>query len=513
MILAAAAAAALTPEPHAPRLLVRRGGAIVSIAPGGARRTLLESGRDVAYSPDGTLIAFVRNGDLWTANADGSGRRRLARTPDVAESGPAWLQDGKSIVYTANVGGRRQIRVFRLPTGPSRQVAGSGGEEWSPAVSRTGRLAFVSNRGGAPAVYVARADGSDAALFHPAPPPETTPTDTTPTGTTTPSPTEPAPPAGLRDLAWSPDGRRLAYTVAAPDGTTAVELDDGDTATALPDAARRPVWAPGGARIAFADAAGALHTVGIDGSGPRVLGRAEPLDWRVVPTGRVRYPDFVQQPPSGLTIIRSGAHWLLGFTSLVDNRGPGVLWLRGRRPGGSSVMDARQLLEVAGGSPRVVENAGRLRFTVAWPHFHWHYLAFDRYELQRVGDGSVAVRDRKEGFCLADHYGIARGVPHGPPRFLANCERFNRGAGYVEEGTSVGYTDRYPAFYEGQSLDLTRLAPGTYRLVHTVNPDFHLRELRYDDNSASLLIRLSRPDGRGAAPHVATLRTCRKERC
>jgi hypothetical protein len=176
-------------------------------------------------------------------------------------------------------------------------------------------------------------------------------------------------------------------------------------------------------------------------------------------------------------------------------------------------MPARQLLQVAGGWTRVVERAGELDFANAWPHFHWHFLAFDRYELRRAGSFDLVVRDHKEGFCLSDDYGGALGVPHGPPRFTDFCEQHRPQVRYVEEGASVGYTDRYPAFYEGQSLNVTTLPAGRYWLVHRANPDFHLRERRYDDDAASLLIQLAWPGGHAAAPVVTTLRTCGRERC
>ena len=57
------------------------------------------------------------------------------------------------------------------------------------------------------------------------------------------------------------------------------------------------------------------------------------------------------------------------------------------------------------------------------------------------------------------------------------------------EGTSVGYVDRYPAFFHGQELDVTRLPAGRYVLVHRANPDRTMRELRYSDNAASVLLR------------------------
>ncbi|HEX5247175.1 MAG TPA: hypothetical protein VFW41_08580 [Gaiellaceae bacterium] len=119
MIAAVAAVAAIRPEAHQARMLVQSGEDVVAIAPDGTRRRLLTGAGDAVYSPDGTLVAFSRDGDLWIANADGSGQRRLATTPRVSEWGPAWTPDGKALAYTALVDGARQIRLIPLPTGPS----------------------------------------------------------------------------------------------------------------------------------------------------------------------------------------------------------------------------------------------------------------------------------------------------------------------------------------------------------------------------------------------------------
>jgi Lysyl oxidase len=82
------------------------------------------------------------------------------------------------------------------------------------------------------------------------------------------------------------------------------------------------------------------------------------------------------------------------------------------------------------------------------------------------------------------------------------------------EGTSVGYVDRYPALFHGQSLDITRLPAGRYVLVHRANPERSMRELRYSDDAASVLVLLSRPGGRTAAPRISVLRRCEaSERC
>jgi Tol biopolymer transport system component len=501
MIAAAVTAFTLAAEPVGPRLLVSRGGAIVSTAASGGSPRRLLAGTDAAWSPDGTLLAYARNGDLWLANDDGSGRRPLTRTPNATESEPSWSPAGKTIAYTVQFeDGSRRIRVLRLPFGTSDPLVGS--DSWSPAFSPDGkRLAFVSSRSGSPEVYVARADGTGAKPFH------------------TVDPTQPQP-SDVRDLAWGPAGRRLAYAQAAEDGTSAIVVDDGQEQKPVTQPGERddhPVWSPDGKRLAWSEVVGdharRLILGNADGSASVDVGAGAPLDWQHVPLGRPRFPDLVQRPPSGLVVTRQHGRWELGFTSLVDNRGPGILWIHGSRPAHSPLMDVIQLIQLAGGGIRYVSDAGFLHYTVAPPHYHWHLLGYDRYTLRRVSDFSVVVRDRKSGFCLADHHGIARGIGHGPPRFLANCAQFHPEARALDEGTSVGYTDRYPAYFHGQSIDLTGVTAGRYWLVHQVNSNLGLRELRYDNDTASLLVRITWPGGHGSAPRVQPLYTCLKERC
>ena len=171
-------------------------------------------------------------------------------------------------------------------------------------------------------------------------------------------------------------------------------------------------------------------------------------------------PDFDQRPPFRLTI--SGTK--LGFASATDNVGDGPVWVRGARGSNGERMGARQIVELSDGSVRVYDRAGRLRYTPESTHSHWHLLRFQRYEL-RDPEGRLLVRDRKSGFCLADHYGLARDAvtTFRGPRFLGNCAAFEPQALAVEQGTSSGYTDLYPPHFHGQNLELRGIPAGHLR--------------------------------------------------
>jgi Lysyl oxidase len=188
-----------------------------------------------------------------------------------------------------------------------------------------------------------------------------------------------------------------------------------------------------------------------------------------------RLPNLVQRAPYHL-VLRDGR---LAFGSRVDNLGAGPMTVTVVRGAASQVVLRRD------GRINFYPSVGTARYVRSADHAHWHLLGFERYELRR--DGRRLVRDAKTGFCLFDRVRAGSVLP---PAYLRDCGRGEPAAERVEMGISPGYGDAYDPFLEGQSLDVRGLPGGVYTLVHRVNVDRRLRESRYDDDVASVRIRL-----------------------
>jgi hypothetical protein len=511
--VAVAAGLALPAEPapalqQQERILLEQGARLVTLSPGGGTGRRLNgltlAARAPDWSPDGTQIAFVSSADgfpdVYVANADGTGARAFA-AGRRGENYPAWSPDGESIAYTVE----ESLFVRTLEGEATRRMARDGIEISRPSWSPDGRFIAYS---------VARADQSAHIWVVPS------------RGGSA----QPLTSGAVRDHhpAWSPGGRFIAFirsdAVSPINQLWVMEANGAGPRPLLADTEPHgsPAWSPSGGRIAFSrglEQAAELYTVGLDGSRLRRLTENQvpdgAPDWSVVPASRQRLPDLDQQAPQDLQVSWSHGRYKLGFTSSTDNIGIGPIRIRGLRDGRRKTMEATQLISFGDGVqslPRV----GAMRFTISGSHRHWHLLRFQSYELRRAGSFDLVVRDRKSGFCLLDRWGRTRKpVPRTPrARFLGDCAQGHPEARRVEHGTSVGFTDRYPAHFHGQNVDITGVRAGRYWLVHRANPFGRLRELDYENNDAAVLIRLSWPDGRGGTPAVKVLRVCPDaERC
>ncbi len=496
LVLAGAAPAAL-PVPSATLAFARSevaGGGIYVVA-GGRPRLVVPGAVEPAWSPDARRLAYVAPGadgagDVYAADADGRRRGRITFTT-ADESHPDWSSDGRRLVVERD----GHIVVVRADGGKERPIAPGHEPDWSP----DGRL-------------IAFASGGDLFTVDP---------DRGRMRRLTRTAAEESAPT------WSPEGRRLAYVTdetGQPD-LRVLDLRANATAGLTADAAleRSPAFTPDGRRILFVSDAGGVETiwtVPAAGGAATPLGlpalAADPQPRPIRPRPIELLPDLEQRPPTDLSIHseRRGnrRHFLLGFDSATDNLGDGPITLVATRPNRStSTMSVSQRVQLGSGALRTYPEVGVLRYVYSASHSHWHVMDFQRYELRRLEDHALVVRDRKSGFCLADHWAHAPGhQPNEPARpvFRDYCERGDPNALSVHQGTSVGYTDKYPSHFHGQNLDLTGVPAGLYVLVNRASPELLMRELRYENNAASLRIRITWPAGQRRAPDVKILATC-----
>ena len=114
------------------------------------------------------------------------------------------------------------------------------------------------------------------------------------------------------------------------------------------------------------------------------------------------------------------------------------------------------------------------------------------------------------GFCVtSDHQSPLPTLgPRGAPVDKSDCRKNAPGALRVFEGMAVGWGDIYIPAKEGQYVDITNVAPGTYDLVHRVNVGRLLRETNYANDSSSLRIRLLPASSPTDLPGVVVLKSC-----
>jgi TolB protein len=213
---------------------------------------------DLAWSPDGQSLAFVRSGQIHVIGATGGSATNLSNRIAV-DSGPTWSPDGSRILFrrTVEVGSGqvtwKDAEVYVMNADGTAQtnlskhlLAYDGDARWSPDGNQ---VVFASRRDGNLEIYRMNADGSDQVNLTNHPEEDRWPD-------------------------WSPQGGSIAFTRGAaftfeshmfrmaPDGSVLQELT-------LPrgfDRADFPRWSPDGKWIlALLDTGNAVWVFGADG--------------------------------------------------------------------------------------------------------------------------------------------------------------------------------------------------------------------------------------------------------
>lgn len=205
-------------------------------------------------------------------------------------------------------------------------------------------------------------------------------------------------------------------------------------------------------------------------------------------------PNLRIGPPSELYAQKVGSRVLLRATSDVRSRGRGPMELRGHRDGWHS-MRTNQRIYKAGGGHITLPSGAKLHFTDVGTYFggsYWKVHQLANFDLRRVGpDGKVGPVVRtspKLNYCLRDLERTRPGRRSPPSRHYPGCNQ-DPYRDRVTLGTSVGWSDIYPAAYSKQWIDVAGLR-GCFAYRMIVDPKGLLFESNENDNESQVLVRL-----------------------
>jgi hypothetical protein len=210
---------------------------------------------------------------------------------------------------------------------------------------------------------------------------------------------------------------------------------------------------------------------------------------------------------------------LYRFDTVIMNRGAGALevfrdpagatfqrtW-SGGVPGGAATSKSFPPGTSSGDRAIPLGGPGQqnaLRYSAAVGHEHFHAQRVAAYELQTTGGARVAESAKNvAGFCMFDSWGDESTRASFYPTDGTSCARGEASyAGLLRMGISPGWGDLYASQIWDQWVDVTGVAPGTYRLVGIADPD-DLYEESNEANNASPPVTVVVP-GVIAAPRTA----------
>jgi len=185
-------------------------------------------------------------------------------------SSPTWSPDGSQVMFSSSMQGPADLYVSDASGNRPKRItfssanAANTSPAWNPKTGQS--VAYVSDRGGVPQLYLMNADGTNSQKFD-------------------------LPDMGyVIDPAWSPNGQLLAFSWRRPSGNYDIYIMDAisrKTIEITRDSGRneRPCWAPDGRHIVFESTRGGsrqIWTMLADGSAARQLtttGHNESPNW------------------------------------------------------------------------------------------------------------------------------------------------------------------------------------------------------------------------------------------
>jgi len=213
---------------------------------------------------------------------------------------------------------------------------------------------------------------------------------------------------------------------------------------------------------------------------------------------QLRCPNLRMRPPSDLYVTKTASgRRLLHAKNSIDSSGDGPAELRGKRPSGKHFMEANQRIVQTDGRRRTIETPAFLGFKhIPGQGGFWKFKDAAQFEIWTldVNDNPVErVRvGPKQYYCLRDLVRTSASKRSPESRVYPSCNK-DRNSTRVTLGTSVGWSDVYPATYHEQYIEIQGLS-GRYGFFHIADPRNGIWEDDEDDNAAMTIVSL--PSGR-----------------
>lgn len=227
------------------------------------------------------------------------------------------------------------------------------------------------------------------------------------------------------------------------------------------------------------------------------------------PVGVPQLPDIVPSPPEHVQMGNPDGKWTMSFSSVLVNIGEGDFILRAKRDPADGEWFVEQAIPYSEDGATLIPTPARL----VWGgdgHEHWHVKRVATNRLVRLADdGTPSGKswvDSKVGFCFYDFIRHRRVGIKDAHYVSRSCGA--EGDRYVGMGLSRGWADVYALNLPGQSIDVSGVPDGRYRLIAEVDKPGWFKELRTDNNMTWIDIDLSTKDrvrfakvtGRGPDP-------------
>ena len=210
-------------------------------------------------------------------------------------------------------------------------------------------------------------------------------------------------------------------------------------------------------------------------------------------TGMARLPDLsVIIPPGRMSIVGSGSSRMFQYTHDTFNGGNGPLVIQPQyNPASGLYLGTQYLYSYATGTwtlSHQVPVAGAFMFHAEHGHFHFPFVTFGLYAQAANGGPGVPVAiSEKNGFCIADSFIYAPGLPNaGAIGNLGACSDPTS-----LRGLDIGAVDEYDRSDPGQSISLANVPDGTYWLRAIVDPENFLAESDESNNETDVLLTIS----------------------